>query len=201
VAITEGIMERWTKPSADIALVFLVASLLSGLAGCTSMRVITDYDPDADLTQLQTWAWLPVDDAKSGDPRIDNSLVDARVRNAVNTTLTTKGYRKVEVDAADFLVHYRVGLDKKLQVDTYYTGYGGGYRGWYGGVGTETRVREYEEGTLLLDILDPKKQQLVWQGSTSARVSERSTPEDREARISAAVNAILAKFPPPPPTP
>jgi hypothetical protein len=71
---------------------------------------------------------------------------------------------------------------------------GYGYRHWYGGIGTETRVTQCNEGRLVLDILNTKGNDLLWRGSARSRVSESSTPEKREAKINDAVAQILAKF-------
>jgi hypothetical protein len=58
-------------------------------------------------------------------------------------------------------------------------------------------VDQYEEGTLFIDVIDPKRNTMIWRGSATARVTPDLTPEERETRIGEAVRAILAKFPPP----
>ncbi len=57
-------------------------------------------------------------------------------------------------------------------------------------------MNEYEEGTLLLDFLHPESHQLFWRGSASALISENVTPEERQAKVRAAVEKILERFPP-----
>jgi hypothetical protein len=57
-------------------------------------------------------------------------------------------------------------------------------------------VREYDEGTLLLDVLQSGSGALLWRGSGVATVREKSTPEKRTKRINAAVKKILERFPP-----
>ena len=60
----------------------------------------------------------------------------------------------------------------------------------------ETRVREYEQGTLLLDFVDPETRQLLWRGSASARIRPSSSPEESQKRANEAVAAMLERFPP-----
>jgi hypothetical protein len=57
-------------------------------------------------------------------------------------------------------------------------------------------VREYERGTLLIDILLPAERTLVWRGSASGRLRETSDPAKREQRINDVVARILDRFPP-----
>ena len=75
-------------------------------------------------------------------------------------------------------------------------GYGYGRYGRPMGGYSETRVSEYTQGTLIIDIVDAASNELVWRGSTEGRVREKKTPEEREKRIRDAVAAILAEFPP-----
>jgi hypothetical protein len=57
-------------------------------------------------------------------------------------------------------------------------------------------VRQYERGTLLIDVLEPTERRLVWRGSTDARVTRRSDPARRDQQIDEAVQSILGRFPP-----
>ena len=66
-----------------------------------------------------------------------------------------------------------------------------------GGSGyTDARVFEYDEGSLIIDLLDPTSRRIMWRGVIQAELSRDSTPEERTARIDAAVRKILTKFPP-----
>lgn len=175
--------------------------VFSALAlACSGIRVDHDYDPSADFGQLRTWSWHP-HAGKSRDPRLDNALLDSRIRKAVETELAAKGYTLLVAGEPDFQVTYHLSVEGKLQVDTVYRDYP---RGSYGRVGyrrggwgyTETRVREYDEGTLLIDVLQAESGALLWRGSGVATVREQSSPDERTKRINTAVNKILAKFPP-----
>lgn len=171
------------------------------LAGCAGYPVETDYDPAVDFAGLRTYRWLAVERPRTGDPRLDSDLLDGRVRRAVDTALATRGYTRVDGEGADFEVTYHVGVDKQVDVQTYVDSYPRGYR-WYPGPSqTYTTVREYEVGSLVLDILSPASKQLIWRGATQARVTDDGTPQEREQRAHDAVGAILAKFPPPPAQP
>jgi hypothetical protein len=185
------------KCTRNFSVVMSVATgLLMGIGACSSIQVTSDYDPQTNFGALRSYAWLANARQPGDDPRLHNSLVDARVRTAVDDVLATKGYRKTAATSANFLVTYYLGLENKIDVHTIHSSYGYGYRGWYGGYGTETMVDQYDEGSIILDVLDPKGSDLLWRGTGSARVSTSNTPEEREKRINEAVAKILASFPP-----
>jgi len=180
---------------------------LSHLIGCLSLavsmiscgggiKVVQDYDTSIDFGTLRDFAWAaPSGEGRPGPAEV-SSLLDQRVRRSVEDALFTKGFVKTVPRDADFLVQYYTAVEKKLRVDTNYYGYG--YGGWgYGGGGySDTTVREYEEGSLLIDFVDPEKKELIWRGTGVARIQNQMSPEDREAHIRSAVEQILAQFPP-----
>ena len=100
----------------------ILAIALLGLAGCSSFRVTTDFDPQANFEPLRNYAWLENVRKPSDDPRLHNSLVDSRVRAAVDRELATKGYSKTPASSADFLVTYYLGLETKIDVHTIHSG-------------------------------------------------------------------------------
>ena len=61
---------------------------------------------------------------------------------------------------------------------------------------TTTTVRTYTEGTLILDVIDREKNELVWRGSASKTIDEMDSPEQRVSTIEAAVEKLLKDFPP-----
>ncbi|WP_211824911.1 DUF4136 domain-containing protein [Kistimonas asteriae] len=171
---------------------FLLLSLV--LVACSSIKVDRDFDPGYQYTSLSRYAWLPQTDNK--DDYDKDSLQDRRIRAAVEHTLTEQGYQQVSPDQADFLVHYFTG--SKTRRDESHVTVGMGYHTlpWSMGARTETRVRDYEEGQLTLDIIDPASRQLIWRGVAKRRLPETSTPEKRTVYIQEAVQETLAAFPP-----
>jgi hypothetical protein len=181
-----------------ISVWLAIASIAASFA-CSGIRVTTDYDPKADFSHVRSYAWIDERSGVEGDRADVTSLLDRRVRSAIDAELQHKGIALVDKSAAKVLVSYHLGVETKLDVNTINTGYGGyGYRGYgrYGGISSTTTVSEYQEGTLLIDVIDPAAKQLVWRGSGQARIRQRSTPEERKARIDEAVKEILEKFPP-----
>ena len=188
----------WEEEEMRIGSVILVLTLFCGLGAlaCSSLKVATDFDPNADFTKIRSYAWLDERSGVEGDRNEVSSLLDQRIRRAIDAELLGKGLAISERDSADVLVSYHLGVEKKLDVNTIHTGYGYGRYGGYGGGRTETYVSEYEEGTFLVDLIEPSKKELIWRGSGQARVKRSSSPEDREERVREVVAKVLAAYPP-----
>ena len=77
-----------------------------------------------------------------------------------------------------------------------YGGFGyGGFGPWYGGFNNGNNVSRSTEGTLYIDLIDPEKNQLVWQGQGSAPLVTGDV-EKREERINLIVQEIMGVYPP-----
>jgi hypothetical protein len=169
----------------------LLASILSVLAAaaCSTVTTSSDYDPEYDFAGLETYTWLesPPDTAV-GD------LATGRVRTAVDEVLAGLGYRVVEAQA-DLLITFEVSRQDRVRVTEQDT-YGRRRHGTWGT--RRVDVYEYQEGTLLLDVIDPETEQLVWRGTATDVLARDRTPEQRMEKTREAVAAMLASFPPEP---
>ena len=176
------------------------------VAGCSTLQISADYDETADFAALRSYAWLPAPKIKSGDPEIQyNSLLDQRVRAAVETQLAEKGLARRDADA-DVLVTYHVVVDQKVSVTYlnevygYGPGWGPSYRRrllHYGYPGRDVLVSEYQQGTLIIDMVRATDQQLIWRGTASDEVYPDMSMDAREKRVREAVEKIFAHYPPP----
>lgn len=176
----------------------LTAALILS-AGCASIRPDIDYDPEKDFRQYNNYSWLV--EKKEVNNQIRNDLLNERIKNAIENGLARKGYQKVSGDAeTDFLLTYHLSIETKVDVSTINTGWGyhpGGSRYGYGGIShSDTIVREYKAGTLVIDIVDKSDNMLAWRGAAQSRLKKNIPPEERTERINKVVNAILDEFPP-----
>jgi hypothetical protein len=171
-----------------------VVSILLLLAACSQIQVHSDHDPGANFAALRTYAWLQKTSEAPRDPRLDNDLLDSRVHSAVNDELYAKGYREA-AENPDFRVTYHVMVQSKFDVQSFPVYYGYGY-GRLGAPGPDVRVTEYEQGTLILDLVDSATNDLIWRGSAQARIDPNRSPQERTKLIRDAVHAMLEHFPP-----
>jgi hypothetical protein len=159
------------------------------LAACSAaLKINTEHDPSADFSRLKTYAWASSPSVP--DAVATGGLVDWRVRAAVDRELQAKAYVLVDGARADFLVDYRI-TRKAKQVDTFQDYY------WYRRAGGKADlggayVRGYEEGTLVVQIVDPRSKRLLWFGSASGVADA----EQHVELIRQAVTEMFERFPP-----
>ncbi|MEW6335937.1 MAG: DUF4136 domain-containing protein [Acidobacteriota bacterium] len=165
---------------------------ITGLVGCSTLSVSSDWDREVDFSRYATFNLMPSGSAM--DP-----FIRQRLEAAVIGEMEAKGLRRAG-EKADLLVALHGRVDSRTQIDTVGFGYGvgrWGYWGRYGALRTATTtVREIPVGTLVIDIVDARQMKLAWQGVGTDTLESRSTPERSEKRINEAVKAILASFPP-----
>ena len=172
------------------------------LTGCESgPEVRADYDKGADFGQYKTYNFLaaqnPAPSSGSGDYK---SLAQRILQNAAAREMESRGYTKA--DNADLLINFKGKLEEKVDVEsTPAPMYGAGYHGWYGAPygaygygGSEVSTRRYNVGTLVMDMIDRQKQQVVFQGGVEDVVTKKML-EDREALLNGAVAQIFARYP------
>ena len=171
-----------------------VLTVLMGLtllfAGkASAQQVKTDYDRNANFAQYKTYSWEHV---KTQDP-----LDVDRIKSAVNTALAAKGW--TQVDSGGDVCINAVEITREQQtLNTFYNGFGGGW-GWRrfggGGFGDATTTTEtYKVGTVVVDLFDSKTKQLIWRGSESDTLSNKS--EKNIKNLDKGVDKMFKNFPP-----
>lgn len=179
------------------AILFLIAASVLLLAGCASGPTIrSDYDRGADFSKYRTFAFFePLGTDQSGY----ESLITLTLKNAVREQMESRGYRLVD-SAPDLLVNFNGRLAQRTDVSQtpapppMYYGYRRGIYGGWGGYAYETRVDQYVEGTLNIDLIDAGRKQLVWEGVAVGRVGNKSR-EERQAVLRSAIAEIFADYP------
>jgi len=168
------------------------------LTACAGFAVHYDYDARAAYGTYKTFDWYAASRyAKEKAGGMSNPLMDRRVKNAVEKELTARSYVLEAKADPDFLVtYYPVYRERRYQTATH-LGWGWGYRPWYGGVGT-TMVQEhrYKEGTIVLEIVDFKTNQMVWRAAAEGALTDLDNPEDADEVVGRAVRQMLDRFPP-----
>lgn len=179
-----------------LCLAVLVAAALVA-TGCSSISVKQDFDTQADFVVYKTYAWIQQPTTAIGSAKAAqqmNTLLDKRIKDAVNTQLAAKGMTLV-AENPDALVIYHTGIDNKIEVQDYgYTYPRYGYGGWYGG--GQVDVYEYNEGTLIVDLIDAKSDQLVWRGTATKVIDETASAQEREANLNEVIGKLFAQYPP-----
>jgi hypothetical protein len=150
-------VQRTIFASIGIALLFATASF--------AQQVKTDYDRTTDFSHYKTYSWEKV---QTQDP-----LWVDRIKEAVNAALTAKGLTPVESGGDVAIVAVEMTKNQRT-LNTFYDGFGGGWR-WGGGFGNATTtVDNYKVGTLVVDLFDANTKKVIWRGSASDTLSDKS---------------------------
>jgi len=167
---------------------FLAAMLLTAAASF-AQQVKTDYDRDADFGHYRTYSWEKV--------QTQGQLWVDRIKEAVNSALAAKGWTLVN-SGGDVAIVAIEATQNQQTLNTFYDGFGGGWR-WrgFGGFGdSTTTVDTYRVGTLVVDLFDSGTKKLIWRGSASDTLSDKS--EKNIKTLDKGVQKMFDRFPPSP---
>ncbi len=188
------------------SLPLALAAALLALAGCAAPgpQIRAEYDRSVDLRQYKTFAFFsPLATDKEGY----QTAVSQYLKAAARRELESRGLRYDEA-APQLLVNFGAKLNDKLRVNQTSTptigmgfGLGGGYYGYRGGLYSswplytnETQVSTYQEGTLNVDLVDPARKALVWEGVAVGKVTQK-TLDNLQPTIDSVVAAIFERYP------
>lgn len=163
----------------------LTAITLTGLSACNSYNYYTAAINKTNLSSYHTFAWMP---PSGRNDKTVNNEADAKIKDATTSALTMKGL-KLSQHNPDLIVSYTTTVGRGARTNYYSPGYygGWGYPGWglgfgygwggfyrpyyyayggpfmYGGP-TYAEKEHYKEGTLIIDLIDPRTRKIVWRG-------------------------------------
>jgi len=197
---------RWRPPEPGgktvIRTLRTVAALaaVALMAGCSSMSVNYDFDSNADFAQYRTFAWmakpqgLPAD---ANQAKLHNDIIDRRIETAIQGELAARHIERVDENPG-LLVVFHVGVEDKIQVTDYGYNYSPYSAYWgYGYGGRQLDVYQYQQGTLIIDLVDAKTKNLVWRGTgTKVLSGKQMSPDELQARINDVVAKIMQSYPP-----
>jgi len=165
-----------TFPVLSAALLFASASF--------AQQVKTDYDHQAEFSQYKTYSWEKV--------QTQNPLWVDRIKGAVNAALTAKGWTPVESGGGVAILAIEMAQNHPT-LNTYYDRFGGGWR-WGGFGDVTTTVTNYTVGTLVVDLFDANSKKLIWRGSSSETLSNKSDKNIKA--LNKDVQKMFDHFPP-----
>ena len=170
-------MNRTMMTTAAGALLFATAVI--------AQQVKTDYDRTTDFSQYKTYSWEKV--------QTQDALWVDRIKSAVNAELTAKGFTEVASGGDVSVVAVEMTKTQRT-LDTFYNGLGGGWR-FGGGFGdATTTVDTYKVGTLVVDLFDAGSKKLIWRGSASDTLSDKSDKNIKN--LDKGVQEMFNHFPP-----
>lgn len=177
----------------------MATSVLLLTACASSPNTFSNADPDVDFAQYKTYGYFPT---LSTDTAQYQSMVSSFLKVAVAQELDKRGLTYDE-EAPQLRVNFFINTKDKIKTRSVPTmGMGGGYYdyrdpfydSWGGYGGYETRVTQYTEGTLNIDVVDIASNKLVWEGSVVGKLSDKDV-RNMEQTVDEAVAAVMTSFP------
>lgn len=171
--------------------------IVAVMAGCASgPTIISNSAPDFNLASFRTFSFMnPLGTDRSGARTLlSQHLVDATTRELEMQGLTAAN------TGGDLLVNFVVSTRETIQsrpstsASMHHSR--GRYSTWSGhsmSMSTNEIVQR-TEGTVAVDVVDRERNQLVWEGAASGRVTD-STRRNLEETIHSAIADIFAEFP------
>jgi hypothetical protein len=173
-------MRLWTPACA--------AALAAALTACASSPAVrVGWDEHADFSKLHTWAW-------KSDGSIEDPAWEQRCRAVVADELRRRGLEESSAPAsADLLVivHARLSSRKQATLE-----HGGPYGGGWGY--DETVEHQVPAGAIVLDLVDARRDAVVWRGRAGDVFRADRSLDEREATLRSVVERMFASYPPAP---
>lgn len=189
----------------------LIIGLL--LLSCGS-SVDTVRPNNADLSKYETFAYLPNAEIDLPDMPDQVEPVNSFIIESINEQMKEAGYM-LDRDNPDLLVLVSISTDLRTKrkeepvyatfpygntvagapINPFYQPYY--FRGWYnwyypgGVIGYTTDTYSYQEGTVVIDLIDRETKQSVWKGRTSESVINKTKTE----AVEDAIRDIFKEYP------
>jgi hypothetical protein len=139
------------------------------------MEIHAAFGPGVNYTRFgTTFAWVSEKTGGAEGHRALNPTLDEFLRQNISDDLVARGYKLQPGEQADLLVDYGVVRQSR---------------------GDSSWAPMYEEGSLIIDVLDRKTHKQVWRGSATAHLNESIPPPEQKRKIAEAVRRILEQFP------
>jgi len=167
----------------SLSVIFLLT-----LISCSGLRVVNEKSETANLDKYNFYTLADIEqgflpDVNPTQKKQIESAIDAEIEN-LSTVQGNTG-----VTGPDILISYFVIVDTKQDIETYTNYYG--RRQWRHQI-IDVDIREYKEGTLLLDFIDAKTNEVVWHASTTSTITSNSMQLER--KINDAVTALFQQY-------
>jgi Domain of unknown function (DUF4136) len=163
-----------------------VVLLLLAVCSTSAQDVKYNFMPGTDFSKYHTYKWVSIEGGSH-----PNQIVDAEIKQAVDSQLAAKGMTKTDSDKADLYVGYQIAVDQEKQ----WNAFGMGGIRWGGGMASATSST-ITNGTLVLDMYDPTTKQLVWTGNATKTLDPSGNQEKNQKNLDNAMQKLLKNYPP-----
>lgn len=153
-----------------------------------SLKIYSDFDHNISIKKYKTFGWTDHEKLEIKNNPLYNMQTENVIRREVALQLNKKGYQFSE-SQPDLRMHYHIVLEGwSITPDPF----GYEYDSYW--LNREIHLYEYREGTLIVDLADPKTDFLIWRGWVVNFKNQRR-PAQIEKQIKKAIPKIFDAFP------
>lgn len=125
----------------------------------------------------------------------DDQLIRQDIKRAVDEQLAQKGLTEVEGNG-DLQIAYHAAIREEKGIDLNGMGWGGrGYGGWWDG-SISGQTSTIPIGTLVIDVYDRARKQLIWRGQASKSIDLKKDPDKNYRNLQKAMTKLFKNYPP-----
>ena len=147
----------------------IVVLFLAILGFSCTRNLHIEREPNIFIEQYRTYGWNKLEATKAAHPLYSSFELNQAIVRAIDKNLAKKGFR-INISTPDFLVDFHIYVEEqKFQNLVCEAGF---YRGerYLTDLSQRTycespKIVNYDDGTLIIDIVDAQTGQLVWRGT------------------------------------
>lgn len=161
----------------------LLLLMLLAVGPALAQKIDIEFDESANFERYKTFHIVEGQlNAKAA--ALNSDLTRRKIENEIRKQLAAKGLMEV-ARQPDLNVRFTLGAGRRTEVEAYPAG--------WRGLGTR-RVRvAYTQGTLVINLRDTSRKELVWR---SIAVEEKNDPAQISAHLDDMVRKSIEKYPP-----
>ena len=181
----------------------LLVAVVALLVSCGTVAHV-EKDPSVNLNNYKTFSWID-ESGKNKDGKSYNDFQEKYLKDLVTRELEKSGWQKARNENADALIDYDIMVENNVEersesvysrptVRYFYNPYTRRvtpvyYPSQY--MGQNYYDVPYKSGTITVNIVDTKTNNMIWQGWTETELASRRLSQED---IQKAVRSIFKKF-------
>jgi hypothetical protein len=191
--LTSGLERTWAQRDRGtmtlIKRLIFSAVFLFVVVYAYGQDVHYNYDKGTNFSSYKTYQWVNL---PTGAP---DQLIDQAIRRAVDSQLAQKGLTRVEKDA-DLYIGYQTAVTQEKAVNLFGSGNRGfGWGGW-GTASVQGETSTIQVGTLVVQLYDPARKQLIWRGDATRTIDLKKDPDKNYNNLQKAMAKLFKNYPP-----
>ncbi len=172
-------------------LITAMILLVVGTVAATKMKAYVGYDKNVDLGAFKTFDYR---DALAASVVDQAPPVHEMIKLLIIEKLQNGGMEWVEEDP-DVLVTYHSDTDPAMRMNVTLYQYHYSANWWWSPLwGSGMDVSSWSQGTLVVDIWNPKTEEIVWRGAVVGVIPENPTPAKAQKTIEKALKLMSKEF-------